>query len=95
MSLFNTKFFGAEAKFSPVELGRTREYLVEDLDLYMRRFHERAIICYDPVAEEALFDVCLHGVIQEYHVFLENLSFPSFSKLMDVARRTNESIRRT
>lgn len=37
----------------------------------------------------------LHGMLEEYRVFLENLPFPSFSRLRESARRTNESVRRT
>lgn len=38
---------------------------------------------------------CLHDMFDEYRVFLENLSFLSFSRLMEAERRTNESVRRT
>lgn len=41
MSLFNTKLFGIEAKFSLAELGRIRQYVGEDLDLYICKFYER------------------------------------------------------
>lgn len=36
-----------------------------------------------------------HGKTEEYRVFLENLSFPSFSKLMEAAKRTNESVHKS
>lgn len=42
-----------------------------------------------------LVSVCLHRMIEEYRVFLEYLSFPSFAKLMEAARLTNESVRRS
>lgn len=92
---FNTKFFFAEAKYTLVELGRTRQYAGEGLDLYVKRFHDKALDCVDRVDEEVLVNVCLHGMNDEYLVFLENLTFSSFSKLMEAARRTNESVRRT
>lgn len=47
------------------------------------------------VDEETMVDVCLQWHDHEYRVFLENLMFPSFSKLMEAARRINESVRRT
>lgn len=34
--------------------------------------------CYALVAEVVLVDVYLHGMMEEYHSFLENLSFFSF-----------------
>lgn len=42
-----------------------------------------------------MVSVCLHGMSDEYQVFLENLTLSSFSKLMEASRRTNESTRRT
>lgn len=66
----------------------------EDLDLYVKRFHNKALDCINLVDEEVLVNVCLHGMNEEYRVFLENLTFSSFSKLMKAARQTNESVRR-
>lgn len=87
--LFNAKFFCAEARFTLAELGRTRQHLGEDLDVYVKRFRKRALDCSDAVDKETLVDVCLHGMVNEYRVYLENLTFPSFSKLMEAARRNN------
>lgn len=39
--------------------------------------------------------MCLHRMINEYPVFLEDLSFPSFFRLVEAARRLNESVKRT
>lgn len=39
-----------------------------------------------------LIDVCVHGMMKEYRIFLDNLSFSSFSKLMEAARGANESV---
>lgn len=59
------------------ELGRTRQYLGEYLDLYVRRFHEKTLDCCDPVNEEVLVKVCPDDIGNEYRVYLENLSFTS------------------
>lgn len=45
------------------------------------------------VTEELLVDVCLHDIMVEYRIYLENMSFCFFSKLMEVARCTNESVK--
>lgn len=95
VAAFNTKFFFAEAKYTLAELGRTTQYASEDLDLNVKRFHDKALDYVDPVEEEILVNVCLHDMNDEYQVFLENLTFSSFSKLMEAARRANESTRRT
>lgn len=39
-----------------------------------------------------LVNVCSHGMKEECRIFLENLSFSSFCKLMEAARRTSESV---
>lgn len=39
-----------------------------------------------------LVNVRLHDMMKKYSIFLENLCFPPFSKLMEAARCTNESI---
>lgn len=61
-SLFNTKFFCAEAKFMLAELGRTRQYSREDLDVYMKRFCEKALDCCVPIAKDIFLEVCLHRI---------------------------------
>lgn len=45
--------------------------------------------------EEVLVNVCLHDMIEEYRIFLENMSFSSSCKLMELVRRTNESVLRS
>lgn len=42
-----------------------------------------------------LFELLPTKYLEEYRNFLENLSFPSFSRLIEPARRTNESMTRT
>lgn len=42
--------------------------------------------------QRVLVDVCLHDIMGEYRIFLKNLSFLLFFKLMKAARRTNESV---
>lgn len=36
--------------------------------------------------------MCLHGINDEYPVYFENVTFLSFSKLMEAARQTNEFV---
>lgn len=77
MSLFNTNFFCAEAKFS---LDRTSQHVKEDLDAYARRFQESWTCC-GSVAEEVLVNFA-STVYWKYNIFLENLSSLSFFRLM-------------
>lgn len=59
MSLFNTKFFWLEAKFTLAKLGQTCQYPGEELDAYIRRFYEKAMDYYDPMSGDVVVDVCL------------------------------------
>lgn len=52
MSTFDTKFLCAKAKYNLAKVGRTKQYLSEDLDLYDKRFHEKALDCCYPVDEK-------------------------------------------
>lgn len=61
------------SKFSLDELGQTRQLPGEDLDLYVKRFYRKALVCCVAVDEETF----LHDMANEYRVFLETLSFPS------------------
>lgn len=92
--MFNSKFFYGEAKFVLAKLGRTREFPGKDLDLYIKRFHERALFC-DVVDGETKVDVYLYGMANESRVFLKNLMFPSFSMLMEATKRKKDSLRRS
>lgn len=59
-----------------------RQYAREYLDAYVKRFYEKELDFYDPAVEDVLVDVSLHGMIKDYKIYPENLSFSSFSKLM-------------
>lgn len=56
------------------------------LNVYLRRFHESALDCCNPVSENMPVRFYLHDMTEEYRVSLENLSFPFFAKLMEAAR---------
>lgn len=71
------------------------QYPREDLDEYVKRFHEMALYYNDLVVEDVLVDLCLQGLIEDYIIYLENLLFPFSSKLMEAARPTNEPLRKT
>lgn len=94
MTLFNAKFFCGEARFTLSRTWSDQTIPRRGLGCLCERFHERALDCSDAVDEETLVDMCLHGMVNEYRVYLENLTFPSFSRLMETARRTNESFRK-
>ena len=52
------------------------------------------MLCCDPVEEERLVDVCIIGMLYEYRPYLENLQISSFTRPVEVARRTSVSTRK-
>lgn len=52
LSLFNAKFFYADAKFSSAELGCIQQHSGEDLYKYVKKFHDKDLDYCDPVEEE-------------------------------------------
>lgn len=93
VTVFNVKFFYGEAQFFLTELGRTRRFPGEDLDLYFKRFHKNTLDCCHAVDEETMVDRLLTRIVNEHLVFIESLSLPSFSNLMETAKRMNDSVR--
>lgn len=76
-----------DTKFILVELGRTRQFPGKDPDAYVRRFYERALNCCVLVAEDVLVNVCLHDMMKEYLIHLDNLLFASFSYFIEATTR--------
>lgn len=74
-SLFHTKFSCDKDTFILVEISKTPQYLGKDLDVSIKHFHEKALGCCDPVVEHVLVEVYLQIMIEDYRVYVENLSF--------------------
>ena len=68
--------------------------MFEGLLDYIRRFKDLSLICYDPVEEERLMDICITGVLYEHDTYLENLQIPSFTRLVEASRRISMSVRK-
>lgn len=90
VSTVNTNFFYTEANYTVVQLvgldntqARTWTFMSKD----STRRHRIAVI--------QSMKMCPHDMSDEYCDFLENLTLPSFSKLMKASRCTNESVKRT
>lgn len=59
----------------------------------MKRFLDKALECYDLVVGDVLVYVCLYGMIEDHKIYLEILSFSSFSRLLEAMRCMNVSAR--
>ena len=74
------------------DLQHEKQRVFKGLMEYIRRFRDLSLLCYDPVEEERLVDVCITGMLYEYRPYLENLQISSFAKLVEAARRTSMSV---
>lgn len=51
------------------------------------------MLCYDPMEEESLVDVCISSMLYENHLYLENLLISSFIRLVKASKRISMSVR--
>lgn len=51
-------------------------------------------MCYDPMEEERLEDICMVGMLYEYWHYLENLQISSFTRLVEASRRTSALVKK-
>ena len=61
---------------------------------YIQRIRERVLDIQDSHDEKELVKVCIHGMFDECRVYLENLPLPTFAMLVEVARKTNNTLLR-
>ena len=67
------KFFTLEEMLTLSDLQHKKQRVSEGLLEYFRRFQDLFLLCYDPVEEESLVDVCITGMLYKYRPYLENL----------------------
>lgn len=67
------------------------QYPGEDLNADVKRPRETSGFC-NLVAEDVSMDICPNGMVEDYWIYLDNLSFSSVSRLMDVTTWTNKLI---
>ena len=66
----------------------------EELLDYIRRFRDFSLMCYDPIEEERLVDICIVGMLYEYRPYLENLQISSFIRLVEASKRTSMLVKK-
>ena len=67
------KFFTLEEMLTLLDLQHKKQRVSEGLLEYFRWFRDLSLLCYDPVEEERLVDVCISGMLYKYQPYLENL----------------------
>ena len=70
---FMKNFFTLEEKLTLLDLQHEKQRVFEGLLEYIHRFRDLSLLCYDPVEEERLVDVCIVSMLYEYWPYLENL----------------------
>ena len=66
------KFFTLEEMLTLSDLQHKKQRVSEGLLEYFRRFRDLSLLCYDPVEEEKLVDVCIASMLYKYRPYLEN-----------------------
>ena len=67
---FMKKFFTLEEKFTLLDLQHERQRVSEGLLEYIHRFRDLSLLCYDPIKEERLVNVCIARMLYEYWPYL-------------------------
>ena len=70
---FMKKFFALEEKLTLSDLQHEKQRVSEGLLENIRRFQYLSLLCYNPMEEERLVDVCIAGMLYKYRPYLENL----------------------
>ena len=91
---FMKKFFTLEEKLTLLDLQHEKQRVFEGLLEYIRRFQDLSLLCYNPVEEERLVDVCIAGMLYEYRPYLKNLQISSFTRFVEATGRTSMSVRK-
>ena len=60
------KFFALEEKLMLSDLQHEKQRVSEGLLVYIRKFRDLSLLCYDLMEEERLVDVCIVGMLYEY-----------------------------
>ena len=76
------------------DLQHEKQRVSKGLLKYIRKFQALSLLCYDPVEDERLVDVCITGMLYEYQPYLENLQISSFTRLVEAARKTTMYVRK-
>ena len=63
---FMKEFFALEEKLMLLDLQHEKQRVSEGLLVYIRRFRDLSLLCYDLVEEERLVDVCIAGMLYKY-----------------------------
>lgn len=91
---FMKKFFTLDEKLTLPDLQQERQRIFERLLDYICRFRYLSLMCYDPVKEKRLVDICIVGMLYEYRPYFENLQISSFTRLVETSRRTSVSVKK-
>lgn len=88
------KLFTLDEKLTISNLQKEKQKVSKGLLDYIHRFRDLSLICYDPVKEERLVDICIASMLYEYRPYLENLQISSFTRLVEASRTTSMLVRK-
>ncbi|KAG5557328.1 hypothetical protein RHGRI_007546 [Rhododendron griersonianum] len=89
---FYSKFFYVEDRLTTVQLMKVTQRPSEDLNAYVRRFHELLVDVQEPISKDCLAKICVDGMQPAFKPHLVTHHFPDFSALYEAARNLNETV---
>ncbi|XVF17234.1 hypothetical protein REPUB_Repub10bG0102300 [Reevesia pubescens] len=92
---FYQKYFQSEENVTILHLQNNLQEPDENLLEYVCHSGNIALDYNDEYAESMLVEFCIHNMQPEFKALLENLKINQFTKLLDAARRTAQSVRST
>ena len=95
VDVFCIKYFHGEKTVTLATLQATKQRNGEDLMEYIKRFRDIALDCYDHCKERTLVEMCMTNMIREYRAVLKNLEISQFAQLLQKARKTTQSVKRS
>lgn len=91
---FMKQFFALDEKITLSYLQWERQRISKGLLDYIHKLRDLSLMCYDPMEEERLLDICITGMLYKYRPYLENLQIPSFTRLVKASKKTSVSVKK-
>ncbi|CAL2239048.1 unnamed protein product [Prunus armeniaca] len=76
-----------EERVTTTQLNNIRQKHGEDPVDFVHRFRDLVLDCYDEKDEEALVEICISNIMEDYRVYLENIGINQFSRLLEAVRK--------
>ena len=83
-----------ESKIDANDLFSLRQENNERLEDYVQRFREKTLESRDTILENNMIRACMNGMMDEYHIYIENHDIQDFVELIYKAQNTRALVSR-